>query len=68
MARSDRAAFLRQLIDTEAEMDALFQELAQDIGGLVLRAQDADGVIPIAVEFHLQIHGPDAGATSEPAV
>lgn len=54
MARSDRSRFLRQMIDSEAEMDALFQTLAEDIGNLVLRAQDADGTVPISKLAGLQ--------------
>ena len=54
MARSDRAAFLRQLVDSEKEMDALFQQLAVDIGNLVFRAQDADGTVPIQALPRLQ--------------
>jgi len=46
MAATDRARFLRQMIDSEAEMDALFQTLAEDIGNLVFRAQNPDGTVP----------------------
>ena len=54
MARSDRSRFLRQLIDSEHQMDTLFQQLAEDIGNLVFRAQDSDGTVPIQALPRLQ--------------
>jgi len=47
VAKTDLAAFRRQLIDSEHEMDALFQQLAEDIGNAVFRAQNPDGTVPI---------------------
>lgn len=47
MPRSDRSRFLRQMIDTEAQMDEVFETLAQTIAFAVFRAQGADGTIPI---------------------
>ena len=54
MARTDQAAFRRQLIDSERQMDALFQQLAVDVGNLVLRAQNHDGTVPIERLAQLQ--------------
>ena len=55
MAQTDRARFLRQMIESERAMDDLFQALALDIGNAVLRgAQDADGIVPIQVLPQLQ--------------
>ena len=54
MARTDRQVFLRQLIDSEQQMDTLFQALAEDVGNLVLRAQGDDGKVPIQALPRLQ--------------
>jgi len=54
MAKTDLAAFRRQLLDSEAEMDALFQDLAVEIGNMVLRAQNPDGTVPISALPGLQ--------------
>ena len=54
MAKSDLAVFRRQLIDSERVMDALFQQLAEDVGNLVFRAQGLDGTVPIEALPRLQ--------------
>ena len=54
MAKSDLAVFRRQLIDSERVMDALFQQLAEDVGNLVFRAQNPDGTVPIEALSRLQ--------------
>ncbi len=54
MAKTDRSRFLRQLIDTEKQMDVLFQTLAENISYLVLRAQSDDGTVPISKLSQLQ--------------
>ena len=41
-------------MDSEAEMDALFQDLAVEIGNMVLRAQNPDGTVPISALPGLQ--------------
>ena len=52
--RSDRAAFLRQMVASEKRMDALFRGLAIEIGNLVLRAQGPEGKVPIQALPQLQ--------------
>ena len=54
MARSRRGrprgvapTMRRNLRDVEKEMDVLFQELARDIGQVVLRAAGPDGTVPV---------------------
>lgn len=54
MAKGDRAAFLRQMVTSEKQMDGLFQQLAVDIGNLVLRAQASEGTVPIQALPRLQ--------------
>ena len=55
MAMTDQAAFRRQLIDSERQMDVLFRQLAVDIGNLVFRAQNHDGTVPIEALPRLQM-------------
>ena len=47
MAKSDRAAFLGVVRQTEAELGAVMAKLAHDAGDIVLRAAGPDGTIPI---------------------
>jgi len=54
MTKADRRAFLRQLVESEKEMDALFRELAVEIGNAVLRAQGSDGKVPLQALPQLQ--------------
>ena len=54
MAKTDRQVFFRQLVSSEKQMDALFQALAVEIGNTVLRAQGADGKVPIQALPRLQ--------------
>jgi len=50
-----RAAMLRQLVKSEREMDALFDQLAHDVGDLVLRAQGPDGTVPLQALQQLRV-------------
>ena len=46
MAKTDRAQFVGVLRTAEAEMTAMFGQLASDIGQLLLGAAGPDGTIP----------------------
>lgn len=47
MARTDKAAFAAIHREAEEMMDTLFQQLAADVGNLVLRAQGPEGTVPV---------------------
>jgi len=53
--RTGRPAMLRQLVKSEREMDSLFDRLAHDVGDLVLRAQGADGTVPLQALQQLRV-------------
>ena len=47
MARTDRAAFLAELRAAEKQMTTIFDQLATDIGQVVLRAAGPEGTVPV---------------------
>lgn len=47
VARTDRAAFLGELRDAEAEMTTIFDQLATKVGQVVLRAAGPEGTVPV---------------------
>lgn len=47
MARSDRAAFLGTLRAAERQMSALFEQMARELGEVVLQAAGEDGTIAV---------------------
>ena len=47
MAKTDRAAFLGELRGAEAQMTSIFDQLATDIGQVVLRAAGPEGTVPV---------------------
>lgn len=47
MAKTDLALFLGTLQQAEEEMTALFDQLARDVGDVVIRAAGPDGTVPV---------------------
>ena len=47
MAKTDRAAFLGELSRAENQMTTIFDQLAKDVGQVVLRAAGPDGTVPV---------------------
>jgi len=54
MAETDRARFNRVLNEAEAAMDAMFADMARELGALVMRSAGQDGTVPVEQLIQVQ--------------